>query len=275
MSILGTLLEARRKDPLVPHFTFKQLICEKLECALFDEIAKLRFEVYCKECKYLEENEFDDGREVDEYEGRSIHVAAHSLGGELVGTVRLILAKEGERYPFEDHCAVFPDFVFPPREECGEVSRLIVKKSFRRRPGDSLQGVSKEFQEKGHAGVIAPAEKPKGDKKRGSPSPQIMLGMYRELFRYSRKNGINYWYAAMEKGLAGLLDRMGFHFVPVGPEMDYYGPVTSYIGDLRLLSTDLRKANSFLAAWMHDEPISLWLMASTFIKFKLGMIGKL
>lgn len=272
--ILDLLRPGPKRDLLTPFFTFKRLTAEDVASALFDEVAKLRYEVYCQECKYLDEGDFQEGKETDEFDGRSIHVAAFNLEGLMVGTVRLVLAKQDEVYPFEEHCQVFPDFKFPAREECGEVSRLIVKKSFRRRAGDSLQGVSKEFQEKGSAASVGPAMKSaKGGQKRSS-SPQIMLGMYRELYQYSRKNGINFWYAAMEKGLAGLLDRMGFHFIPVGPEMDYYGPVTSYVADLRTLETDLRRANKFLAAWFHGEPISLWLMITTFIKFKFGQAGK-
>lgn len=278
--ILDLLRPGPKRDLLTPFFTFKRLLEEDVKGVLFDEVAKLRFEVYCQECKYLDESDFRDGKEVDDFDGRSIHVAAFNLEGAMVGTVRLVLAGEAEPYPFEEHCQVFPDFTFPPRDQCGEVSRLIVRKSFRRRAGDSLQGVSKEFQEKGSAASIGPAAPPPksgngGKPKRGgSSSPQIMLGMYRELYRYSRKNGINYWYAAMEKGLAGLLDRMGFHFIPVGPEMDYYGPVTSYIADLRTLEADLRRANLFLAKWFHDEPISLWLLVTTLIKFKFGKAGK-
>lgn len=273
--IVEFLTKGGTKDLLVPYFNFRRLISEKHEADLFAEIAKLRYEVYCTECKYLDEAEYEDGLEIDHLEHRSVHIAAQNLDGLVVGTVRLVLAKESENFPFADHCSIYPDFKFPPPEECGEVSRLIVKKSFRRRPGDSLQGVSKEFQEKGSAENIGPQTKTITGKNRRSSSPLIMLGMYREMYRYSRQNGVRYWYAAMEKGLARLLDRMGFRFIPVGPETDYYGPVTTYIADLRELEVSLRNANKFVLAWFQDEPISDWLLITTLAKFMWGKAGKL
>jgi hypothetical protein len=87
--------------------------------------------------------------------------------------------------------------------------------------------------------------------------------MYREMYRHSRQNGIRYWYAAMERSLARSLDKMGFRFVPIGPQVDYYGPVTPHIADLDELLERLKRENKFLAAWFNDEPIPLWIMVKT------------
>lgn len=273
--IVDILTQGGKKDILVPYFNFTRLHSPEHDAQLFAEIARLRYEVYCAECKYLEETDYEDGLETDHLEHRSIHVVAHhSPDGEVAGTVRLVLAQDGEDFPFAEHCSVFPDFKFPPKKESGEVSRLIVKKRFRRRSGDSMEGVSKEFQEKGSAISIAPLAKAITVKARRSSSPQIMLGMYREMYRYSRENGIRYWYAAMEKGLARLLDHMGFRFTPVGPETDYYGPVTTYVADLRELEVNLGSRNKFALNWFQDEPISDWLLMTTLMKFMWGKIGK-
>ncbi len=268
------LTKGGTKDLLVPHFRFHTVMHTESETRIFEEIARLRYDVYCAECKYLDETEFEAGLETDGFEDRSVHVAAQNAKDEVIGTVRLVLATQEQEFPFEEHCTVFPDLKLPPKAECGEVSRLIVKRTFRRRPGDSMQGVSKEFQDKGDATSIAPPTGITG-KERRSSSPEIMIGMYREIFRYSIDNGIRYWYAAMEKGLARLLDRMGFHFVPVGPETDYYGPVTTYIADLRELEVALAKTNPFLLAWFRGDKISDWMLISTMVKYKLGMLGKL
>lgn len=275
--LIELLTQGGKRDILAPHFSFRRLLSKEQEADMFREIARLRYEVYCAECKYLNEQDYAAGLETDDYDRRSIQVSAENKDGLVVGTVRLVLANSQQIFPFEEHCTVFPDFVFPPKEECAEVSRLIVKKDFRRRPGDTLQGVTKEFQETGTAEDISPQTKSitYKHKERRSSSPQIMLGMYREMYRYSRQNGIRYWYAAMEKGLARLLDRMGFHFVPVGPETDYYGPVTTYIADLRQVESALNNANRFLLAWFQDKPISDWLLITTLVKYKLGHIGKL
>jgi N-acyl amino acid synthase of PEP-CTERM/exosortase system len=275
--LVEMLTQGGRRDILAPHFSFRSLPSREADADAFCEIARLRYQVYCAECRFLDEKDFPAGLETDDYDSRSLHVSAQTQDGALVGTVRLVLGAAREAFPFEGRCAVFPAFERPPREQCAEVSRLIVKKDFRRRPGDNLQGVTRDFQADGKAEDIAPSAKPliAMRKERRRSSPQIMLGMYREMYRYSRQHGIRYWYAAMEKGLARLLDRMGFHFVPVGPETDYYGPVTTYIADLRQAEKALESANRFLFAWFRDEPISDWLLVKTIVKYKLGHLGKL
>jgi N-acyl amino acid synthase of PEP-CTERM/exosortase system len=274
--LVELLTKRGKRDLLVPYFTFRQLPSKQQEMAMFKEIAQLRYEVYCAECKFLEAANYESGLETDDFDDRSLHVAAQNHEGYLVGTARLVLGSPRDVFPFEEHCSVFPDFIFPPKEQSAEVSRLIVKKNFRRRPGDTLQGISREFQETGTVDDIAPQQQAMiKHKDRRSTSPQIMLGMYREMYRYSRMNGIRYWYAAMEKGLARMLARMGFHFDPVGPVTDYYGPVTTYIADLHQMEVAMSKSNRFLLAWFQDEHISDWLLIKTLVKYKLGHLGKL
>ena len=80
-------------------------------------------------------------------------------------------------------------------------------------------------------------------------APLLVLGLYREMYRYSRAHGIRYWYAAMERSLAKVLALYGFVFKPIGPEQDYYGPVTPYLGDLRDLEDLVRSYNPKLLDW--------------------------
>lgn len=131
-----------------------------------------------------------------------------------------------------------------------------------------MEGISKDFMEKGSSKSIKPSSTVRGDKRNNSPL--LLLGMYREMYRYSRQNGIRYWYAAMERSLARSLEKMGFKFVPIGPQVDYYGPVTPHMADLDELIGRLRKENKFLAAWFNDEPIPFWIMVKTMIVSFLG-----
>jgi N-acyl amino acid synthase of PEP-CTERM/exosortase system len=270
--MLEQLLGRHDRDLLVPSFKFEHvpLPDPQTEVAVLKEIFALRYQVYCQECGFLDADDYPDNLETDEYESRSAHVAAHTHDGQLIGAVRLVQATPYERLPFEDHCTAFEHFQFPPREQCGEISRLVVRKDFRRRPGDSLIGMSKDFAEKGRLSTIAPHPLAAHGKERRSDSPQILLGMYRELYRHSRQHGIRYWFAAMERSLARSLSRMGFHFHPVGPLTDYYGPVTPYMADLHEMETRLKKDNPFLAAWFHDESISPWLIFRTWVQMKLN-----
>ena len=58
---------------------------------------------------------------------------------------------------------------------------------------------------------------------------------------------------------------MGFKFVPIGPQVDYYGPVTPHMVDLDDLVARLERENKFLAAWFNDERIPLWILVKTMV----------
>ena len=93
------------------------------------------------------------------------------------------------------------------------------------------------------------------------------------MHRHSQRNGIRWWYATMEQTLARSLAKMGFRFVPIGPEIDYYGPVTPFVTDLDELAVTLRRSNPFLAAWFHDEPLTVGMLAKTWWATKLRGSG--
>jgi N-acyl amino acid synthase of PEP-CTERM/exosortase system len=248
------------RDVLIPYFKFHSERPGIVKSAMLEEIYRLRYEVYCVERQFLSADDFPDELEYDEYDTCSAQIAAYNLDNLIVGSVRLVQPPLSQRFPFEEHCSVFEHHKFPSREETGEISRLVVRKSYRRRRGDSLQGISKDFMDKGNAASIQPHP---GGKKRSGDSPLLLLGLYREMYRYSRQTGIRFWYAAMERSLARALGKMGFRFVPIGPQTDYYGPVTPFLLDLHEVDATLRSENKFLAAWFNDEPIPNWLLLRT------------
>lgn len=249
-----------KRDILVPYFDFSKVLRGQMDSAVLKEIYKLRYEVYCLERNFLEASEYTQGMESDEYDGCSTHFAAFTLEQAIVGTVRLVQPEEGQVYPWETHCQPYAEFAKPARETAAEISRLVVRKTHRRRRGDSMEGISKDFVEKGNTASIKPTGM--SHDKRGN-SPLLLLGMYREMYRHSRANGIRYWYAAMERSLARSLEKMGFKFVPIGPQVDYYGPVTPHMVDLNDLNERLERENKFLAAWFNDERIPAWVMVKT------------
>ena len=205
-----------KRDILIPYFDFSKVLRGNMESFILKEIYRLRYEVYCLECEYLQAKDFDEGLETDDYDDCSIHFAAYTLDRKIVGTVRLVQPGEAQGYPFEGHCKVFEDFAMPTRATAAEISRLVVRKTFRRRRGDSMEGISKDFVDKGTTASIQP---PTVEERRGN-SPLLLLGMYREMYRHSRATGIRYWYAAMERSLARSLEKMGFKFLPIGPQVD-------------------------------------------------------
>jgi len=234
-----------RTDPYVRNFSFARLPLGA-ESPLRTQVFALRYEVYCLECGFLDPEDYRDGIESDEYDDRSAHFTAHNHANEMVGSLRLVHAPVSRGFPFEEHCKLlFGNIDLPPRDQCGEVSRLVVRKTYRRRAGDTLAGVPQEFLVPGAAGVSVgsvPGE-------RRSNRPELLMGLYREMYRHSLECGIRYWYAAMERSLARALSRFQFVFVPIGPEVDYYGPVTPYLADLRELEKRLGANDPRLLTW--------------------------
>jgi len=213
------------------------------------DIFRLRHQIYCLECAFLQADQYVDGMELDDYDDASTHFAAYTMDEKLVGAVRLVQPKEPQPYPFELHCEVFSDFDMPDREQAAEISRLVVKKTHRRRRADSVLGVPGFVSQSEAAAEFDPAVD-----RRDRTSPMLLLGMYREMFRHSEDHGIRYWFAAMERSLAHALKKMGFRFMAIGPEANYYGAVTPYVLDLHDLRRKLMMSNPTLAAWFSEKP---------------------
>lgn len=209
---------------------------------LYRSVEELRYQVYCEECGFLRPEEYPGGRESDEHDINSAHFAALSQSDELAGYVRLVLPDAIQTFPFQTHCvALLDDVVLPPASLSAEISRLMVRKDYRRRHGEQPpSGVSNDKFEAAHVPEMR------------NPSPQILLSLYREMYAYSLQNDIRYWYAAMERSLARILTRMNFGFLQIGPATDYYGPVAPYVADLRVLERQLAERNPALLAWMRS-----------------------
>lgn len=238
-----------------------QMLSTERQASLFREIARLRYDVYCAERGFLDKADYANGEETDQYDVRSVHVAATDPSGVSVGTARLILGNQVTEFPFEQHCTVYPQLELPPRWQSAEVSRLIVRnvahRSARHRgPGELPRLLDSPD----------PIRIDNGANSRLGGS-QITLELFRAMYRYSVRTGVRYWYAAMEKGLVRLLGRMGFRFVPIGPEGDYYGPVAIYLADLREIEDSLRQSNEATLAWFCDASGSDGQLTTTLIEF--------
>lgn len=207
------------------------------------EIYGVRYQVYCLERGFLSAENYPDELETDEDDPRSAHFAVRNLEQEMVGTARLVLGSSEEPLPFELHCPASDTFSAPPRAFTAEVSRLAVSKAYRRREGDSPYGFNPRE-------IGLPAGNPDGvGRERRSNAPLLVLGLYREMYRYSREHGIRYWYAAMERSLARILGMYGFDFEPIGEVRDYYGPVRPYFADLEKMERQLNASSPELFAW--------------------------
>lgn len=202
-------------------------------CAL-----RLRYQVYCLEYNFLSADDYPDGVETDEHDDRAAHFYAFDASEELVGYVRLVLTNADHRFPFQQHCALSAGVQLPQASKAAEISRLMVRSDYRRRQTDKLSTVTAQQN------VAALS----GDRRH--QSPQVLLNLYRQMYQYSVQQGLQYWYAAMEKPLARSLSQLGFGFTPIGPEADYYGPVAPYLADLRRLEEQIHQRDPDLLQWL-------------------------
>lgn len=189
---------------------------------------ELRYQVYCGDCGFLAPEDYPEQIETDEHDDNSAHFYEHDAQGKLAGYVRLVRADASQRFPLQDHCQThFTQKELPDPRQAAEISRLMVRCDYRRRRGEGRRrGESLADETRQEKAARTAGE-------RRYATPQLLMNLYRQMYEYSCANGIRYWYAAMERPLARSMMRMSVRFARIGPECDYYGPVTPYLVDLQ------------------------------------------
>ncbi len=178
-----------------------------------DAVFRLRYQVFCGELGFAAPDGVAPGTERDDFDDRALHFGAFDLKGELAGAVRLV--PYGDLgLPLMSHCLVDPPY--RPQQGAAEISRLAIDPGYRRRRGDGLYALAARDQ-----------DDPQGRERRAKV-PEIVLGLYKSLYQASKRLGVEWWYAAMERTLARQLIRFSVRFDPIGPEVDYHGPVRPY-----------------------------------------------
>ena len=224
-----------------PHAVVAPVPLQRRNTGALQSAYALRYQVYCIECSFLSPDDYPDGVESDEYDDGAAHFYAFDSDDELVGYVRLVRPGADGLFPIQQRCALSVDGTgLPDASHAAEISRLMVRGDYRRRRGDRLSGVTA----KQNNAVFA------GDRR--CEAPQILLGLYRQMYAYSREHGIRHWYAAMERPLARSLLRLDFAFRPIGPQTDYYGPVAPYVADLRELEAQVGERHPHLLSWLQE-----------------------
>jgi N-acyl amino acid synthase of PEP-CTERM/exosortase system len=181
----------------------------------------LRYQVYCVERGFLPACDYLDGLESDEFDAHSLHFGVCNTAGELVATARLVQASH-MGFPMQRHCVLFDEMVGDIHEKnVVEISRLAVSRNYRRRKDDGLYGLRNP---PGSTNGQTAAE---SQERRSSENAVFYL--YQSIYQASKRAGITHWLAAMERALQRLLFMYGFPFRPIGPEADYFGPITPYI----------------------------------------------
>ncbi|MCG6896361.1 MAG: PEP-CTERM/exosortase system-associated acyltransferase [Thiocapsa sp.] len=198
------------------------------------ESCRLRYQVFCIERGFLSPKDYPDQEESDCYDAHALHFLARHIDGEPAGTARLVF-NGPLGLPFQPHCKLDPRYQFlsdpqyPSRRRYAEISRLAVPRCFRRRAGDGVYGGPPRADRSSFDRSPTPVLPPLAD------APEMVAGIFRLIYQESKRRGITHWVVAMERGLHVMLKRRGFVFTPIGPEVDYHGPVRPYVAEIAAL----------------------------------------
>lgn len=212
---------------------------------LLEGVYRLRYQVYVDEFGYEHEGDHPDGLETDEWDPFSIHMAALNPEGEVIGTIRLVLNSVGG-LPTLNAVAPFYQDRNPRSRHIGEVSRLAVGRSFRRRVEDGFHGVNELASPKASI-VFHRAEEGKFPSQDRRKQFAVVLGLFKIMYHVSKRLDLKDWYMMAEKRLWYLLKRYHILFNAVGPEMDYHGKRIPYLGHIRDIESHMMRVSATLA----------------------------
>ncbi|WP_448547366.1 PEP-CTERM/exosortase system-associated acyltransferase [Thalassotalea fusca] len=187
---------------------------------LRQEAFRIRYGVYSDELGWEPENA--DRMESDECDEYAYHcLLEHRRTGVYAGCIRLIIPpidEPNKKLPFEQFClhSATPEILDTtklPRGGFGEISRLAVLASFRRR--------EKEKNVPYVLNSVNPETVYSEDERRNFPN--IAMGLY--LGGLALANICNHigMVVMMEPRLSRRLERFGLPFQQIGEEMDYHG----------------------------------------------------
>jgi len=178
------------------------------------ECFRLRYQVYCVENRFEDPLRNPGGLETDEFDCAAMHsMLRHRESGEIVGTVRLLLPRDGKQgagLPMRQICRhqlMSQENRLLPWAGTAEISRFAVSKTMRRRAGDGT--------------VVGNFETSENDPRRRIPDTS--LGLMQAVVAMASKSGMTHVCAVMDPTLLRMLRRLGMIMPSIGPEVDYHG----------------------------------------------------
>lgn len=177
-----------------------------------DEVHRFRYRVFCEELGFFDPADYPDGRERDEHDAQAIHFIVRDPAGSIASSMRLVLERP---FPLEAHCVLDSEPGLLARHGVAEISRLAISPLYRRTKGTRAENCPQQRR------ATALRER-----------TNVVVDLYRTLLLESRRRGIRYWLAAMEAPLAKVLRAGGIEFRPIGPRVDYAGPVYPFLAEV-------------------------------------------
>lgn len=191
---------------------YKYSVVDKRNKALMNEIYKFRYKTYVEKFEFIDKKHFPDKKEFDVYDEQSIHLIAQDTFGMILGTIRII-TKGTYPLPIEQFINI--------EDSSAEISRLIINIEI------NNYSNSKTNRNINHI--------------KKSQIKEISLGLYKLLYKESKRLHLYKWYALMEKKLHLLLSFYGFKFEKAGNEVNYYGQVYPYKANISSILLNIEK----------------------------------
>jgi len=188
---------------------------------LMNTAFRIRYQVYCVERSFEDQEAFPEQMESDEYDLHSAHTLVRSkTSGQYMGLVRLVLpdpVDPAKPLPMEKFChsgikASGIDLSSIPRESLAEVSRFSISKELKRL-----------CYTKPVISVVGAEHRPDDTAVDPQVMPHIALGLFAGIVRMSAQNNITHWLSVMEPTFLRFLSRYGIYFQKTGPVVDYHG----------------------------------------------------
>jgi len=215
---------------LISHYREFFYVVRATTPELLEQAFKLRYEVYVKDCGYQFHNPYEtDEIEKDHYDERSEHcLLFHKPTNQPMGYVRLIPYKAycEDRLPIENFGIRFSQQIVEQlrTHQIGEISRLSIHHSFRRRLGDKIY----QFENNDDSTE---------SRFRVNYLPACLILACAALMT---ENNLKYSVALMEKRLAILIKRYGVPHKKIAHDIELNGIRAPYIMNLHLFHKNLR-----------------------------------
>jgi len=170
-----------------------------------NELFRIRYQVYCEEYHYLDEKDYKNQKETDEFDDHSFHLVVRHRSGILAATARLILDSQAG-LPIEKHFRLKINISPESRNRIAEVSRLIVAKEFRRQ--------------------------------------HLLLVLIKGLYLLTKQKHINDIFAVLDDRLVPNLKEFKIPLTKIGEPTLYQGITAPYLIHINELEEVLRETNT-------------------------------
>lgn len=216
--------------------------------SLHDEVYRIRHEVYCEDLGF--EPVRDDRRETDAFDVHSLHCLLRTVGEPFrpVGCARVVMTNPDDRdslLPFERVCAEVLDrsIIDPsrlPRERIAEVSRLAVRRAYRRRKGEERQEINDVSDED-----FGTAQQPR--------FPYIPVSLYMGSIAIAARQGVDTLFVLTEPRLAAHFARLGVRITRIGGPIEHRGTRVPSMIDVQDVIANMRTLMKPLWREVHAE----------------------